>query len=345
MAHYSERPHRRYNPLTEEWVLCSPQRAQRPWQGQVEAPAPENLPAYDPKCYLCSGNARAGSACNPAYRSTFVFTNDFAALTPEVDPWEVNEDGLIVAHAEAGTCRVICFSPRHDLSIPQMDRSAIRDVVNAWAEETENLASHDSIAYVQVFENKGAMMGCSNPHPHCQVWGARHVPSIPARKMVSQEAYFRFHKTDLLGDYLNLELRKGERQVCDNEHWVALVPFWAVWPYETMLIPRRLVGDLPSLVPEERDALADILKRLTTRYDNLFRTPFPYSMGWHAKPSDGADHPYWRLHAVYFPPLLRSATIKKFAVGYEMTAEPQRDITPEQAASQLRDMLERHYLE
>jgi UDPglucose--hexose-1-phosphate uridylyltransferase len=341
---YTENPHRRYNPLTDDWVLCSPHRTRRPWLGQVEAPEPERLPQYDPKCYLCPGNERAGGVRNPPYSSTFVFDNDFAALVPQSELWEVDEEKLIVAHAEPGICRVICFSPRHDLSLPRMHPADIRIVVDAWVRETEDLGGKDFIGYVQIFENRGAMMGASNPHPHCQIWGARHVPTIPAKKLDSQQNYFRQHGTDLVGDYLRLELRKGERLVCDNEHWVALVPFWAVWPYETMLIPRRLVPGLPSLASEERDALAQILKRLTARYDNLFSTSFPYSMGWHARPTDGAEHPYWRLHAVYFPPLLRSATVRKFAVGYEMTAELQRDVTPEQAAAKLRDMSERHYL-
>ncbi|MGE5550573.1 MAG: UDP-glucose--hexose-1-phosphate uridylyltransferase [Bacteroidota bacterium] len=342
---YDEHPHRRYNPLTQEWVLCSPHRTKRPWQGQVEEPQRERLPAYDPGCYLCPGNARAGGQKNPNYTATFVFDNDFAALIPAAEDWEINEEDLLIAHVEPGSCRVICFSPRHDLSLPLMERSAIRRVVDTWARETEILGGRPAINYVQVFENKGAMMGCSNPHPHCQVWAGSHIPTIPARKLASQREYFLGHQADLLGDYLGLELRKEERLVCANEHWVALVPFWAVWPYETMLIPRRRVGDLPALAPEERDALADIIKRLTTRYDNLFLTSLPYSMGWHARPTDGDEHPYWRLHAVYYPPLLRSASIRKFLVGYEMTAEPQRDITPELAAAKLREMSERHYLD
>jgi UDPglucose--hexose-1-phosphate uridylyltransferase len=334
----AEYPHRRFNPLTEEWVLCSPGRTERPWQGQVEKPTAARLPSYDPDCYLCPGNKRAGSARNPDYESTFVFDNDFAALHLHDPQGRIDENDLFIAHAEVGVCRVVCFSPRHDLTLPQMQKNAIRLVVDAWAEEVQSLGSRDGINYVQIFENKGTVMGCSNPHPHGQIWATRHVPNIPAVKMRSQQAYFSSHGQDLLGDYLRLEMAKQERLICHNEHWVALVPFWAVWPYEAMLIPVRFVSDLPSLRPDERNGLADIIKRLTVRYDNLFQTSFPYSMGWHACPTDGESHPYWRLHAVYYPPLLRSATVRKFMVGYEMTAEPQRDITPEQAAAHLRQM-------
>ncbi|NLG84844.1 MAG: UDP-glucose--hexose-1-phosphate uridylyltransferase [Firmicutes bacterium] len=345
---YRTHPHRRYNPLTEEWVLCSPQRTRRPWQGQVEETPPETRPAYDPHCYLCPGNERAGGVRNPDYTSTFVFDNDFPALLPGSGAEEdhgVDEGGLMVARPTTGRCRVICFSPRHDLSLPLLPVTAIREVVETWAHEVEELGARPEIGYVQIFDNKGEMMGCSNPHPHGQIWATRDLPTIPGRKLTSQRKYFASHGTDLLGDYLALELRLGERLVCANAHWAALVPFWAVWPFETLLVPRRPVGDLPSLLPEERDALAAIIKELTTRYDNLFRVSFPYSMGWHGKPTDGDPHPYWRLHAVYYPPLLRSATVRKFMVGYEMTAEPQRDITPEEAAARLREVPARHYRE
>ncbi|MGE5598800.1 MAG: UDP-glucose--hexose-1-phosphate uridylyltransferase [Bacteroidota bacterium] len=339
-------PHRRYNPLTGEWVLCSPHRTKRPWLGQVEKPQPERLPAYDPGCYLCPGNARASGERNPQYTGTYVFENDFAALLPGTAAGdEMNEGGLFVAHSVAGVCRVICFSPRHDLTLARMTPAAIRGVVDAWAAETAALGAREEVGYVQVFENKGAMMGCSNPHPHCQVWASRHVPMIPAKKLAAQKAYLAAHGTDLLGDYLALERQKGERLVCQNRYWTALVPFWAVWPYETMLVPARRAPDLPSLTEAERDGLAEIIKDLATRYDNLFSTSFPYSMGWHGRPTDGEEHPYWRLHAVYYPPLLRSATVRKFLVGYEMTAEPQRDITPEWAAARLREAGGRHYLE
>jgi len=309
----------------------------------VEKPAAEQSPTYDPGCYLCPGNTRVNGERNPDYRLAFVFANDYAALIANDDEWEENKAGLLIARAEPGVCRVICFSPRHDLSLPLMEQSAIRSVVDTWADQAEALGADQAIQYVQVFENKGAVMGCSNPHPHCQIWATRHIPTIPSKKLQSQRKYHAGHGTDLLGDYLSVELKEKERLVDQNDYWVALVPFWAVWPYEVMLIPRRMASDLPSLLAEERDGLADIIKRLTIRYDNLFKTSFPYSMGWHGRPTDGGDHPYWRLHAVYYPPLLRSATVKKFLVGYEMTAEPQRDITPEQAAATLGRLPLQHY--
>jgi UDPglucose--hexose-1-phosphate uridylyltransferase len=336
-------PHRRYNPLLDDWVLCSPHRLQRPWQGQVEEEAPATRPAYDPSCYLCPGNVRANGERNPQYTTTFAFDNDFAALLPESPVPPRNEGGLLVAEPATGRCRVLCFSPRHDLTLAEMDASSIRPVVDAWAREVETIGANPAIRYVQVFENKGATMGCSNPHPHCQVWATGHVPVIPARKLESQRAYHAKHGRDLLGDYLERELAEEERLVCRNEHWVALVPFWAVWPFELMLVPVRRVADLPSLSGEEREALADILRRVSARYDNLFRTSFPYSMGFHGRPTDGTEHPWWRLHAVYFPPLLRSATVRKFLVGYELTAEPQRDLTAEDAAARLRAQPETHF--
>jgi UDPglucose--hexose-1-phosphate uridylyltransferase len=336
-------PHRRYDPLLDEWVLCSPHRLQRPWQGQVEDTPPDARPAYDPSCYLCPGNARAGGQANPAYASTYAFDNDFPALLPESDVAPVDEGGLLVAEPATGRCRVLCFSPRHDLTLAEMGAREIRPVVDAWAAEFAALGADPRITHVQVFENKGPMMGCSNPHPHGQVWATGHVPAIPARKLRTQRVYFERHGRDLLGDYLARELAEGERVVFRNEHWVALVPFWAVWPFEVMLVPVRRVADLPSLADEERDALADALRRVSVRYDNLFRTSFPYSMGFHARPTDGGEHESWRLHAVYFPPLLRSATVRKFLVGYELTAEPQRDLTAESAASRLREQAEAHH--
>ena len=336
-------PHRRHNPLLDEWVLCSPHRLKRPWQGQVEDSPPEARPAHDPGCYLCPGNARAKGERNPAYTTTYAFDNDFAALLPSSDVAPLDDGGLLVAQPATGRCRVICFSPRHDLTLAEMSSAQIRPVVDTWAEETRAIGADPAIRYVQVFENKGAMMGCSNPHPHCQVWATGHVPAIPAKKLQTQRAYFTRHGRDLLGDYLDKELTAGERIVFRNDHWVALVPFWAVWPYETMLVPVRRLADLPSLGGDERDALADALRRISARYDNLFRTSFPYSMGFHARPTDGEEHPYWRLHAVYYPPLLRSASVRKFLVGYELTAEPQRDLTAEDAAARLRAQAEAHY--
>jgi len=336
-------PHRRYNPLLDEWVLCSPHRLQRPWQGQVEDEAAGRRPSFDPSCYLCPGNLRANGERNPPYTATFAFDNDFPALLPESGRPPASVSGLLVAEPAAGRCRVLCFSPRHDVTLAEMEAPAIRPVVDAWAREVETMGADPAIRYVQVFENKGAMMGCSNPHPHCQVWATSYVPTAPARKLATQRAYLERQGRDLIGDYLERELAAAERIVCRNDRWVALVPFWAVWPFEIMLVPVRRVPDLPSLSEEERDALADVVGRVAVRYDNLFRTPFPYSMGFHGRPTDGEEHPWWRLHAVYFPPLLRSATVRKFLVGFELTAEPQRDLTAEDAATRLRAQSESHY--
>jgi UDPglucose--hexose-1-phosphate uridylyltransferase len=338
--------HRRFNPLLEEWVLCSPGRLGRPWQGQNEPPAAETLPRYDPDCYLCPGNVRANGERNPDYAGTFAFDNDFPSLDAHAYDQETEPaDELLRAVSESGVCRVLCFSPRHDLTLARMDHAGIRGVVDAWAEEVARLSEREGIRHVQVFENKGAMMGCSNPHPHCQVWATEHLPTGPARRLASQERYLAEHGRDLLGDYLARELAEEERIVCKNTHWIAVVPFWAVWPFETLIVPLRRVGDIPGLEDDERDALADLLGRLGRRYDNLFRCSFPYSMGWHGQPVDGGAHPYWRLHASFLPPLLRSATVRKFVVGYELAAEPQRDLTPEEAADRLRAASEVHDLD
>lgn len=337
-------PHRRYNPLLDEWVLVSPHRLERPWQGRVEDAGDEELPAYDPACYLCPGNARAGGQRNPPYDTTFAFDNDFPALLARSDEGAPTGSSLMRAEPEGGACRVICFTPRHDLSLARMPAAGIRVVVETWVSEVRALAARPGIGYVQLFENKGELMGCSNPHPHCQVWAQEHVPTIPARKRETQRAYHAAHGRDLLGDYLEQEARDGARTVAENDHWVCVVPFWAVWPFETLLVPRRPVADLPSLSGLERDALAAILKTVTVRYDNLFRTSFPYSMGWYGRPTTG-EAPGWRLHGVFLPPLLRSATVRKFLVGYELTAEPQRDLTPEDAAARLRAQDAAHYHE
>jgi len=344
MSSAPQGPHRRYNPLLDEWVICSPQRLDRPWQGLTEPPVVEQRPDFDPGCYLCPGNLRSGGQRNPAYQSTFVFDNDFPALTPTPSPSPGGGD-LFRAEAAAGVCRVVCFSPRHDLTLARMDAPAIRLVVDAWAEQVAELSAREDVRYVQVFENKGELMGCSNPHPHGQIWALGHIPGIPGRKLAAQRRYFETHGRDLLGDYLDRELASGDRLVCDDDQWVALVPYWAVWPFETMLLPRRRVSSLPELNDAERTALASLVRRLSIRYDNLFRCPFPYSMGWHGRPGGGADPPGCRLHAVYMPPLLRSATVRKFLVGFELTAEPQRDLTAETAAARLREMSETHYLE
>ena len=347
----AERPHRRRNPLTGEWVLVSPHRALRPWQGQVERLSPPTRPAYDPGCYLCPGNARAGGARNPPYTGTFVFDNDFAALKPDgtdgaLAPGDrgpataprVDVDGLLVAEGEPGRCRVICFSPRHDLSLPDMDPAAVRGVVDVWAEEYLSLGSRPEIGHVQIFENKGEMMGYSNPHPHGQIWAQRSVPLHAAREAERQGEHHARHRRTLLADYLALELRREERVVCANDGFVALVPFWAVWPFETLVVSRRPVAHLGELADAERDQLADVVRRLTRRYDALFDVSFPYSAGIHQAPTDGRAHPEWHLHLHFYPPLLRSATVRKFLVGYEMLGEPQRDLTPETAAARLRDL-------
>ena len=332
--------HRRFNPLTGEWVLVSPHRTQRPWQGQVEKLPSETRPAHDPTCYLCPGNGRAGSARNPLYDSTSNLTNDFAALVPDTPDGEV-DDPLFRAAPTPGTCRVICFSPRHDLTLPEMPISQIRAVVDVWAAQSAELGQ--TYRWVQVFENKGAIMGCSNPHPHGQVWALNALPNEPAKEEGQQRLYYAQHGRPLLLDYVARELDKAERVIATNDDWVALIPYWAIWPFETLLLPRRPALRLPDLGAASRDALADILKRLLTRYDNLFETSFPYSMGWHGAPWSAGDYSHWQLHAHFYPPLLRSATVKKFMVGYEMLGEAQRDITPEQAAARLREVSEIHY--
>lgn len=330
-------PHRRRNALTGEWILVSPHRTQRPWQGQVEGRDAGRRPTYDPACYLCPTNVRAGHARNPDYSGALAFDNDFPALTPEAGgPAAAFENELCRAEPETGVCRVICFSPRHDLSLPDLDRSAIRSVVDLWVDEFERLAQRPDIAHVQIFENKGEVMGCSNPHPHGQIWAQRSVPREPAREIVAQREHYLRHGRTLLEDYLSLELRDRERLVTENDGFVAVVPFWAVWPFETLVISRRPVQHIGDLSDTERDQLTNVLKELTTRYDNLFETSFPYSSGFHQAPTDGIAHPECHLHIHFYPPLLRSATIRKFFVGYEMLGEPQRDLTAEAAAGRLR---------
>ena len=332
----SAAPHRRLNPLTGAWVLVSPHRAERPWQGRVEELSEARRPEYDADCYLCPGNPRAGGARNPRYEDVFVFENDFAALRPEPPAGALDEQGLLVAATEPGVCRVLCFSPRHDLTLPEMPAAAVRRVVDVWAEQYAELGARPEIGHVQIFENKGELMGCSNPHPHGQVWAQASVPDEPARETLRQAEHLERTGRSLLADYLALEETRGERLVLRNEHFVALVPFWATWPFETLLLPRRRVPALPELTGAERDALADALRRLTGAYDRLFGVSFPYSAGVHQAPTDGAPHPEWHLHLHFHPPLLRSATVRKFMVGYEMFAEPQRDVTPERAAQRLR---------
>jgi UDPglucose--hexose-1-phosphate uridylyltransferase len=337
------KPHRRYNPLTDEWVLVSPHRTQRPWQGQQEDVPLDTRPAFDPTCYLCPGNARAGGKRNPNYKTTFVFDNDFAALLEDTPSAELDREGLLVARSERGICRVVCFSPRHDLSLPELEPAALLQVIDTWIEQVIDLGQRPWISYVQIFENKGAMMGASNPHPHGQIWATESIPDQAAKELASCGQYSDENGTCLLCDVLSLELAEATRVVCENEHFAVLVPFWAVWPFEVLLLSKRHLSSLPELSVVERDALADILQWLTTRFDNLFRASFPYSMGFHQRPTDGGDHPELHLHAHFYPPLLRSATVRKFMVGYEMLAEPQRDITPESAAARLRALPEEHY--
>jgi UDPglucose--hexose-1-phosphate uridylyltransferase len=349
--------HRRRNPLDGRWVLVSPHRAQRPWQGQQETPAEARLPSHDPACYLCAGSTRVSGDVNPPYTGTYVFTNDHAALMPDVPDAPGALDALdpptaaagpaaaplFALQAARGTSRVICFSPDHARTLPELTLPEIGGVVDTWCAQSEELGR--THAWVQVFENKGAAMGCSQPHPHGQVWATDFVPNEPATEDAHQRAYHALHGRPLLLDVAAQEAALGERVVVQTAHWLAIVPFWATWPFETLLLPRFAVQRLPQLEAAQRADLALALKRLTSRYDNLFRTSFPYSMGWHGAPFDAQDPAPWQLHAHFYPPLLRSAAVRKFMVGFEMLAEAQRDLTPEQAAERLRAVPDVHYLE
>ena len=337
----SDHPHRRFNALTGEWILVSPHRAKRPWQGQVEKQASEIKPSYDPKCYLCPGNTRVNGDVNPKYGNTFVFTNDFAALTPDTPLDGAEDNDLFKLEPARGTARVICFSPDHSKTLPVMEVGEIRQVVNLWADQFTELSKE--YKYVQLFENKGAIMGCSNPHPHGQIWACNFLPEEILKEYRQQKNYFEKHKSQLLLDYVNAELKRKERIIFETEYFVALVPFWAFWPFETMLLPKFKVRTINELNDAQRDDLALAIKKLTCRYDNLFECSFPYSMGWHNAPVAGEEHEEWQLHANYYPPLLRSATVKKFVAGFELLAEKQRDLTPEQAADRLRNLDEKHY--
>lgn len=328
-------PHRRFNPLTGEWVLVSPHRLDRPWQGDVSASSAGTRPAYDPECYLCPGNERAGGARNPQYSQTFVFENDYAALVPEVREQHF-EDGVLSAQTESGICRVVCFSPRHDLDIANMPVDEIARVMEVWAKQYAELGAMPGINAVTIFENRGAMMGASNPHPHGQIWAQATPPDLLRKESAAQREYAARTNACLLCAYAAQELDAQERVVYANDHAAVIVPFWAVWPFEAIVIPRRHVSGIDGLSGEERAAFARALHELCSRYDRLFAAPFPYSMGFHQRPTDGEPHHQWHAHAHYFPPLLRSASIRKFMVGYELLAQPQRDITPEEAAERLR---------
>ncbi|WP_010134178.1 UDP-glucose--hexose-1-phosphate uridylyltransferase [Ochrovirga pacifica] len=331
--------HKRLNILTGEWVLVSPHRAKRPWQGQNEAVNNEKRPSYDESCYLCPGNTRVNGEVNPDYTGTYVFTNDFAALQSDSPEFEVN-DGLLQAQSEKGICKVICFSPDHSKSLADMDVDKITEVVETWQREYKELGSNDMINYVQIFENKGAVMGCSNPHPHGQIWSQSTLPNEVQKKDDKQRAYFADKKSSLLGTYLAQELSGDkERIIYENDAFVVLIPFWAVWPFEAMIAPKRHLNSILDMTTEEATLYADAISVLTKTYDKLFNTSFPYSAGIHQAPTNGEDNSHWHWHMSFYPPLLRSATVKKFMVGYEMFGTPQRDITAEGAAKRLRDLL------
>ena len=335
--------HRRRNPLTGQWVLVSPHRAKRPWQGQQEVIEAIQRIAYDPSCYLCAGNQRVSGERNPKYSGSFVFTNDFAALMQDTPSAPPPSDPLFEVMDARGTSRVICFSPDHSKTLPEMSVAAIGEVIDTWCAQTQELGQR--YPWVQVFENKGAMMGCSNPHPHGQIWATSFLPNEVAAEDRRQREYFAQQGRAMLLDVAEREAATDERVVVQTAHWLAVVPFWATWPFETLLLPRFAVQQFPQLDAAQRADLALALKKLTSRYDNLFQCSFPYSMGWHAAPFDGTDAGPWQLHAHFYPPLLRSATVRKFMVGFEMLAEAQRDLTPEQAAERLRSVSDVHYLD
>lgn len=337
----TEHPHRRFNPLTGEWILVSPHRAKRPWLGQQDAPDRRAPPAHDPDCYLCAGNRRISGEINPDYRHTYVFRNDFSALMADTPPVPAHDDPLFRLQSVTGVSRVICFSPDHGKTLPELPLSALRQVVATWCEQVDELGQR--YPWVQVFENKGAMMGCSNPHPHGQVWANSFLPTELEKEDRQQHDYFRRYGASMLLDYVEKELADGSRRVVETQHWLAVVPYWASWPFETLLLPKAAVRQMPQLNAAQRDDLCVALKKLTARYDNLFQCSFPYSMGWHGAPFNGEDNAHWQLHAHFYPPLLRSASVRKFMVGYEMLAEAQRDLTAEQAAERLRGVSDVHF--
>jgi UDPglucose--hexose-1-phosphate uridylyltransferase len=352
-------PHRRFNPLTGDWVLVSPHRTQRPWKGQFEKAPKTDLPDYDPNCYLCPGNLRSGGNRNPKYSSTYVFDNDFPALLPTVvedssfdegeDPGRLVVENSSTSHdtfpelfrmeGESGICRVVCFSPQHNATLPDLSSDQIEAVIQTWIDQTLDLQKREYIHYVQVFENKGAQMGASNPHPHCQIWATASIPNEPGKELNSQRLFYSQNKSCLLCDYLQAEIKNKARIVIENEYFCVLVPFWAVWPFEVMVLPKRHVAAMPNLSSPEIESMGNLLQRLTSCYDSLFEISFPYSMGFHQAPVNDGPHPEWHLHAHFYPPLLRSAVVRKFMVGFELLASPQRDLTPEYAADRLRSLL------
>ena len=342
-SEFAKYPHRRKNILTDEWVLVSPHRMERPWQGEISSRENEQRPAYDPECYLCPGNKRANGETNPSYHDTFVFTNDFSALLSDIPSIRNTANGLLVSKTEKGICRVVNFSPRHDITLAEMDERGIEKIISTWQEEFKSLGSDPRINHVQIFENKGAMMGNSNPHPHGQIWAQQSIPRESAKELQQFKRYYSKKKRSLLADYLTLELRLKDRIVYENSSHAVVVPYWAVWPYETIIISKRKIPSILRFTEKEKKDFANALKAITAKYDNLFKTSFPYSAGLHQAPTDGKEYNEWHFHMHFYPPLLRSANVKKFMVGYEMLAEPQRDITPEHSAAILRELPKVHF--